>query len=526
LGACGFALDACGFALGACGFALDACGFALDACGFALDVRSGTLMLMQLKQLMGKKQILVLAAVLSSMALIVGGWFLLKSRVITVWVYTDYAFRYDHPNWPETVDSRFQEVNRIYQRDGTGVRWKVLDSSEIDPTSNLPGIDVRRANMGLHLEKQTDIYLILTGVHEANRTGSASPFTRIAVVVDYPDKSESLNARLMAHELAHLFGAPHDPAWFESLMGEKPESNNFSERTVALIRRMRGYPFVKGIDGLSEGSWEKRALTAASLDDTAAQGNPLAHAHTVIGTALIEERRMEPALAHFRAAVDADPQNKVMHLNLAEAYTRDSNYEKALEQAREAVRLAPDDALAHRALGALLGRNHQPEAALQELQTAIRLEPNNPQNQVLLGLEYAGMFGHLDDAVATLQQAARVNPDSPIAKTGLEKAQLLRDRVQEALVRETARVREHPDDPDARYRLGKAEARVGDLKDAIRDFQKAAELRPDDAATHTELAELYLTEGDTNAAWAEIRKARALGGEPPQSLIARLPPQK
>ncbi len=481
---------------------------------------------MQLKQLMGRKQILALAAVVSSVALIVGGWFLLKSRVIKVWVYTDYAFRYDHPNWPEVVDSRFQEVNRIYQHDGTRVRWKVLDSSEIDPNSNLPGIDSRRANMALHLDKQTDIYLILTGVQEGKRTGSAIPFTRVAVVVDYPGKSESLNARLMAHELAHLFGASHDPAWLESLMGEKPESKKFSERTVALIRQMRDYPFVKGIDGLSEGSWEKRALTAASQDDTAPHGNPLAHAHTVIGTSFMDERRMNPALAHFRAAVDADPQSELMHLNLAEAYTRNNYYDKALEQAREAVRLAPNDAVAHRALGALLGRNHQPEAALQELQTAVRLDPNNPQNQVLLGLEYAGMFGHLDDAVAALQEARRVNPDLPIAKTGLEKAQLLKELVQKAVVRESARVHEHPDDPQAHFRLGKAEARVGNLKDAIRDFQKAAELRPDDPAVHSELAELYLTQGDTDTAWAEIRKARALGGEPPQSLLARLPAQK
>ena len=174
----------------------------------------------------------------------------------------------------------------------------------------------------------------------------------------------------------------------------------------------------------------------------------------------------------------------------------------------------------------MLGRNHQPEAALQELQTAIRLEPNNAQNQVLLGLEYAGMFGHLDDAVAALQQAARVDPNSPAAQTGLRKAQTLKQRVEAEIVKQRALVRDHPNDPDAHYRLGKAEARAGALKDAIRDFQKVVELRPDNGSPHTELAELYLVTGDTATAWAEIRKARALGTEPPQSLIARLPPQK
>jgi Flp pilus assembly protein TadD len=441
-------------------------------------------------------------------------------------VYTDYAFRYKHPEWPGLVESRFQEVNRIYRRNGTGVRWKVLDSSQIDPTSNIPGLDRRRANMVFHLDRPTDIFVILTGVHEGDRTGSVSPFTRVAVVVDYPDKPESLNARLMAHELAHLFGAPYDPAWVESLMGEKPESSKFSERTIALIRRMRNYPFALGIDALSQSSWEKRALAAASEDDTAAHGNPMAHAHTVLGTALLNERKTDVALVHFRAAVAADPQNNTMRLNLAEAYTRNAQYDLALAQAREAVRLAPNDALAHRALGALLGRNHQPEASLQELQTAIRLEPNNPQNQVLLGFEYAGMFGHLDDAVAALQEAARVDPTSSVAQKGLQKAQLLKQRVEDEIVRQRRLVQANPNDPDAHYRLAKAEARAGDLKGAIRDFQKAAELRPDNASPHTELAELYMIQGDTDTAWAEIRKVRALGAEPPQSLIARLPPQK
>jgi Flp pilus assembly protein TadD len=475
---------------------------------------------------MRKKRTLLVAAVLASIAVLAGVWFfVLRSRTIKVWVYTDYSFRINHQNWPNLVDSRFQEVNRIYQRNGTGVIWKVLDSSQADPTSALPTIDSRRVNMSLHMDKPTDIYVILTGVHQGDRTGSVSPFTRVAVVVDYPDKSEAINSRLMAHELAHLFGAPHDPAWLESLMGEKPESNNFSPRTVNVIRAMRKYPFQLGIDGLNS-SWENTALKAIAQDDIATHANALAHAHSLIGIAMVEERRMAPGLAHFRAAVAADPNDKMMHLNLAEAYTRDGQYEPALVQAREAVKLAPDDPLAHRALGALLGRNGQPEAALQELQTATRLEPQNPQNKVLLGLEYAGMFGHLDDAVSTLQQAAADNPDSATAQKSLERAKTLKINVEKVIAHERDVIHDHPDDPDAHYRLAKAEARNGELKEAIRDYQKVAELRPDAGTPHMELAELYLVQGDPDTAWAEIRKARALGVEPPQSLLTRMPQQK
>jgi tetratricopeptide (TPR) repeat protein len=470
------------------------------------------------KQWVRKKRMWVPAAVLACIAAIAGVWYFSKSRTIKVWVYTDYAFRYNHPDWPGTIAARFHEVNRIYRSNGTGVLWKVLDSSQVDPTVNITGIDNRRANMALHFDRPTDVFVILTGVQQGSRTGSVSPFTRVAVAVDYPDKSDSGNGRLLAHELVHLFGATHDP--------EKLESDKFSPRTVALIRRMRNYPFQRGIDALADSAWDKTAFTAVSQDDFATQSNPMAHAHAVLGTAFLNERKIAAGLVHFRAAVEADPQNKVMRMNLAEALTRDGQYQKALEQAREAVRLAPDDALAHRALAALLGRNRQPEAALEEVQTAIRLEPNNPQNQVLLGYEYAAMFGHLDDAVAALQEAAREAPDSPMARNGLEQAQTLKARVEAEIEKQRAVLHDNPNDPDAHYRLAKAEARVGDLKDAIADMRRAAELRPDSAATHTELAELYLVSGDTATAWEEIRKVRALGTEPPSSLLARFPAQK
>jgi Flp pilus assembly protein TadD len=473
---------------------------------------------------MRRKRTVVLAATLASVAAIAGIWWYFKSREIKVWVYTDYAFRYNHPEWPGIVEARFREVNRMYQRAGTGILWKVLDSSQVDPTANVPGLDSRRANMTFHMNRPVDVYVILTGVHETNRTGSVSPYSRVAVVVDYPDKPEKVNQRLLAHELAHLFGAPQDPAWLANLMAEKPDTDKFSNQTVALIKRMRNYPFAQGIDGL-QGSWEKRALSTAESDPSP-HTTPLSHAHTILGTALINERRMEPALVHFRAAVAADPQNKTMRLNLAEAYSRDAQYDLALAEAREAVKLAPDDAFAHRALGALLGRNHQPEAALQEIQTAIRLDPNNSQNELLLGIEYAGMFGHLDDAVSTLQEATRADPDSALAHVSLVRAQALKERVESQMVKEREVLQKNPNDPDAHYRLAKAEARAGDLDGAIRDFHKAAELRPDNGSAHNELAELYLVRGDAVTAWAEIRKAQALGTATPPALLARMPPQK
>jgi tetratricopeptide (TPR) repeat protein len=459
-------------------------------------------------------------------AAIVGGWFYFHSRVIKVWVYTDQAFRIRHENWPDLVTSRFNEVNRIYQANNIKVRWKVVDSSEVDPTAKIPGIDDRRANMIFHLDRKTDVYVIISGVEQGMRTGSVNPFTNVAVVVDLPKNSEAVNARSLAHELAHLFGAPQDPAWPEALAAEKPETAQFSPHTVALINRLRDYPFVAGIDGLSQGSWEKKALSALTDEDAVPKSNPAAHAQTVVGTALLNERKRELALVHFEAAVQADPNNLTARLNLAEAYTRAAQDEKALAEVREGVRLAPNDPLAHRALGALLGRTHRPDEAVQELQIAARMDPNSVDTKVMLAIQQSNQFGHLDEGIATFEEALRMAPSSTTAAEGLKRALALKEHIQEDLAQEREAVKRNPNDADAHYRLAKAEAHAGDLSAAIRDFQIAADGEPNSGMPHVELAQLFFLKGDADGAWGEVDKARALGAEPPATFISRLGPKK
>jgi Flp pilus assembly protein TadD len=213
------------------------------------------------------------------------------------------------------------------------------------------------------------------------------------------------------------------------------------------------------------------------------------------------------------------------HLNLAEAYGRDGQDNMAVEQAREVVRLAPDNPMAHRALGAMLGRSHQPDAALRELRLAAGMEQPNADTQTLIGAQLAVMYGHVDEAIAAFQQALSLNPNMVVAKEGLERAQLLKSKLASEVEKQHAAVQSNPNDPDAFYRLAKAEAYSGDFAAAIRDLQKSASLRPGSGTPHAELADIYLSRGDAGSAWDEVRKARALGTEPPPTLLARLPAQ-
>src|ERR1019366_10118359 len=70
---------------------------------------------------------------------------LLRPRVITVRVYSDYSFRLQHSNWSDLLESRFRDAALIFRQSGTGVQWKVLDSNAADPTSDMATLDSRRS---------------------------------------------------------------------------------------------------------------------------------------------------------------------------------------------------------------------------------------------------------------------------------------------------------------------------------------------------------------------------------------------
>ncbi|MGA2195903.1 MAG: hypothetical protein ABSH40_11585, partial [Bryobacteraceae bacterium] len=221
---------------------------------------------------------------------------LLQPRAITVRVYSDYSFRLQHSNWPDLLTSRFRDAALVFQQSGAGVKWKILGSNSTDPTSDMTTLDGRRAVLPELGDKKADVLVSFTGLHEGDRIGSTNPFSRSAMVVDFPDRSESANTIILAANLAHMFAAPVDAAWVQSASAAAPQSVRFPPRVVTLIHQLRRYNFAAGVDGLLQGSWAQRAADAIAQSDTTPNSNPAAHAQQVIGIALLNDRRRDAAV--------------------------------------------------------------------------------------------------------------------------------------------------------------------------------------------------------------------------------------
>ena len=466
----------------------------------------------------------ILMATFAVTAVAAGWWFFSRPRTITVCVFTDAAFR-QRAGWNEVLKSRIEAVSRIYEGQ-VGIRWKAADLSRSYPTTALSGLDQVRLALAHKTDCPADLLLGITGLSEGSRTASVSPFSHAAVIVDDPRQSESRNTLVLAHELAHLFGAVHDTG-SDTLMADRPVKETFSPTTAKLIRRLRDYDFAQGVKGL-DGAADGRAVDALREALVGLTPQPVLQAHKIIAAAMQADGENVPALRHLQAAVKIDPQSVSARFDLAVALERNSREDLALDTLREGVKLNPGSARLHSALGAVLLTRNRDEA-IDEFMASLRLDPNNAALYATLGEVLADGMGRIDAAILAYQDALKLAPGLMQAQQGLDRAIASRAQAEKDAITMRRDAAQNPNNPGASYGLGVAEARAGNIEPAIKAFEHTTRLQPQFGLAHSSLALMYYLHGDYAKAWTEVDAARAGGSNPEQAFIdalrRKLPPQ-
>ena len=150
------------------------------------------------------------------------------------------------------------------------------------------------------------------------------------------------------------------------------------------------------------------------------------------------------AIAHFEAAIAAQPDRPDGYFNLGAALRLAGRLDEAIAQYQRAIRLRPEHMLAYSHLGALL---------LQ--------------------------LGRADEALEVYREAVRAAPEHPGAHNNLGSALLQRGAVQEAEEHFRSALRLDPAWADAHYNIGHALRAQGRLQEAVSHFEEAARLTPD-----------------------------------------------
>jgi len=176
-----------------------------------------------------------------------------------------------------------------------------------------------------------------------------------------------------------------------------------------------------------------------------------------LGSFALQEQRWDEAAAHFRDAVQADPQFAAAWLDLAHAEQRAGHPAEALEALDRTLLMQPDQgqALSLRAL--LRDEAGRGDEAVADARRSAELLPNDPLVANNLGLVLAHA-GRLDEAAAAFAAAVRLDPGHVKSRLNLARLRLRQGRHGEAAEQLRAVLALQPDDAEARALLAAAEA--------------------------------------------------------------------
>lgn len=175
-----------------------------------------------------------------------------------------------------------------------------------------------------------------------------------------------------------------------------------------------------------------------------------------------------------------------------------------VQKAYTAALAHPEDASLNGRLGMVLHAYQQSdERAKICYRRAHLLDPTSFRWVYYLGSVQAAR-GKYDEAIATLREALRLDPEYLPAQLKLGDCLLASTNAEEARQLYEGIVKRHPDSAQAHYGLGRARAANQDSKGAIESFRRACELFPYFGAAHYALALAYQRLGKADRAREEF----------------------
>lgn len=124
---------------------------------------------------------------------------------------------------------------------------------------------------------------------------------------------------------------------------------------------------------------EKEALKAVRIDER------MVPAQHIMARIFMQKERYETARFALENAIDLEPGNALLRLDLGHVLQKLDQDRNALLEYGKAAQLRPDLAEAQQSYGNMLLQNGDPEAALVALQKAVELQPNVPDAHLNFG---------------------------------------------------------------------------------------------------------------------------------------------
>jgi tetratricopeptide (TPR) repeat protein len=199
----------------------------------------------------------------------------------------------------------------------------------------------------------------------------------------------------------------------------------------------------------------------------------------------------------WRTTLARNPECWMAHTNLGLVLLQEGKIDDAIAQYRSALRMQPDSWDAEYNLGTALVEKGQVDEALPHCEKAVALRPTDPDAQVSLGNALL-QKGLIDEAISHYQKAMMLRPDHFLARYSLGHALLEKGELDGAIQVCRSALLLRDSDADCHTTLAIALEEKGNPAEAIQHYQKALNLSPQSIPTLTNLAWLLATSQDAS----------------------------
>lgn len=205
--------------------------------------------------------------------------------------------------------------------------------------------------------------------------------------------------------------------------------------------------------------------------------------HYLLGDKLLQQNRVEQAIACYRRAISSQPDLIEAYWRLGEIATKQGDNQTAFAYYRQAANIAPEQAQNYILLGKILIQQKNWQEALTYFQQAASLEPNNADiycnlSEALIKLE------RYEEAAKVLRQAIQKNPQSWQAYYQLGITLSQQQLWSEALGAYEKAIVFNDNFSYAYHNLGQAHLELQQWQEAVNAYTKAIELGSTSSWSH------------------------------------------
>jgi tetratricopeptide (TPR) repeat protein len=240
-----------------------------------------------------------------------------------------------------------------------------------------------------------------------------------------------------------------------------------------------------------------------------------AHAHYLLGLSYEQNREIDKALAEYEKALDGDPRNEELAIELSRRYIQRKDFEKAAAALKRAAHEPGNSGLMFARLSLVYLQQGKTNAAIEASRAAIKREPSSMAGyQSLFHLHRT--LGQTNEAGKVIEQAAKQpKPDAAFLidlahlhlAVDAENLKLTnspsRKRARELLVRASGMENTNL---LALQRLAQGFMFAGEPKRAADVYVKMLEQNSDLIGVREALAELYLRNNDSKGAAEQLKE--------------------